>query len=103
MTHTEIFFLQVSVFNQVSTFLLSAMINNCKRHCDIHKWFKASYFFHKLIPQNTQMTTLYTNLLLYGTFTMIYYIRQELFLLSYGNQAMIKSAHCWSLSCDLHG
>ncbi len=28
-------------------------------------------------PQNTQMTTLYTNLSLYLTFTMIYYIRQE--------------------------
>ncbi len=25
------------------------------------------------------------------------------FLLSYGNQAMTKSAHWWSWSCDLHG
>ncbi len=47
--------------------------------CDLHTCltFKASFSFHKPIPQNTQMTTLYTNLSLYITFTMIYYIRQE--------------------------
>ncbi len=47
-----------------------------------HLWkphFKASFSVHKLIPKNTQMTTLYTNLSLYITFTMIYYIRQEQF------------------------
>ncbi len=38
---------------------------------------KATFSFHKLIPKNAQMTTLYTNWLLYITFTMIYYIRQE--------------------------
>ncbi len=38
---------------------------------------KAAFSFHKVIPKNTQMTTLYTNLSLYITFTMIYYIRQE--------------------------
>ncbi len=43
---------------------------------DNHK-FKAIFSFHKLIPQNAQMTTLYTNCSLYITFTIIYYIRQE--------------------------
>ncbi len=38
---------------------------------------KAPLSFHKPIPQNIQMTTLYTNWSLYITFTMIYYIRQE--------------------------
>ncbi len=38
---------------------------------------KASFSFHKRIPKNTHMTTLYTNLSLYITFTMINYIRQE--------------------------
>ncbi len=37
---------------------------------------KATFSVHKLIPQNAQMTTLYTNWSLYITFTMIYYIRQ---------------------------
>ncbi len=40
---------------------------------------KATFSFHKLIPKNAQMTTLYTNVSVYITFTMIYYIRQELF------------------------
>ncbi len=40
---------------------------------------KATFSFHKLIPKNAQMTTLYTNWPLYITFTMIYYIRQEYF------------------------
>ncbi len=35
---------------------------------------KATFSFHKLIPENAQMTTLYTNWSLYITFTMIYYI-----------------------------
>ncbi len=43
----------------------------------IHNDLKANLYFHKLIPRNTQMTTLYTNLSSYNTFTMIYYIRQE--------------------------
>ncbi len=38
---------------------------------------KATFSFHKLLQENAQMTTLYTNLSLYITFTMIYYIRQE--------------------------
>ncbi len=38
---------------------------------------KDTFSVHKLIPINTQMTTLYTNWSLYITFTMIYYIRQE--------------------------
>ncbi len=38
---------------------------------------KASFSVHNLIPKNAQMTTLYTNLSLYITFTMIYYVRQE--------------------------
>ncbi len=46
-------------------------------------YFKASFSVHKLIPQNTQMTTLFTNLSLYITFTMIYYIRQEPFVKVY--------------------
>ncbi len=37
---------------------------------------KTTFSVHKLIPKNTQMTTLYTNWLLYITFTIIY-IRQE--------------------------
>ncbi len=37
---------------------------------------KATFSVHKLIPKNTQMTTLYTICSLYITFTMIYYIRQ---------------------------
>ncbi len=110
--------------------------------------FKTTFSFHKIIPKNAQMTTLYTNYSLYITFTMIYYIRQESFcksfsslsyirrisglfianamlthwhvlskmktntslttlcshfLLSYSNQAMTKTAHWWSWSCDLHG
>ncbi len=41
------------------------------------RFIKAS-LFHKITPKNnTQMTTLYTNLLLYIAFTMNYYIRQE--------------------------
>ncbi len=43
----------------------------------IQYYFNASFSFHKLIPKNDQMTTLYTNLLLCITFTKIYYIRQE--------------------------
>ncbi len=39
--------------------------------------FKVTFFVHKLIPKNTQMTTLYIDWSLYITFTMIYYIRQE--------------------------
>ncbi len=35
---------------------------------------KATFSFHKLIPKNAQMTTLYTNWSLYTTLTMIYYI-----------------------------
>ncbi len=42
-----------------------------------HAYIKVTFSVHKLIPRNTQMTTLYTNLSLYITFTMIYYIRQE--------------------------
>ncbi len=38
---------------------------------------KATFSFHKIIPKNAQMTTLYINWSLYITFTMIYYIRQE--------------------------
>ncbi len=38
---------------------------------------KATFYVHKLIPTNAQMTTEYTNWSLYITFTMIYYIRQE--------------------------
>ncbi len=38
---------------------------------------KDSFSFHKLIPKNIQMTTLYTNLLLYITFTVIIYVRQD--------------------------
>ncbi len=38
---------------------------------------EVKFSFHKLIPKNTQMTILYTNLSLYITFTIIYYIRQE--------------------------
>ncbi len=37
--------------------------------------FKASFSFHKITPQNTHMTTLYTNLSLYITFAVISYIR----------------------------
>ncbi len=40
---------------------------------------KATFSVHKLIPKHTQMIILYTNWSLYITFTMIYYIRQELF------------------------
>ncbi len=43
----------------------------------LHPFIKATFSFHKLIPKNAQMTTVYTNWLLYITFTMIYYIRQE--------------------------
>ncbi len=53
-------------------------------------WFKASFSFYKLIPKNTQMTTLYTNLSLYITFTMIYYIRQEYFCKSFTSQSYIR-------------
>ncbi len=38
---------------------------------------KATFSVHKLIPKNAQMTTFYTNLSLYITFTIIYYIRQQ--------------------------
>ncbi len=38
---------------------------------------KVTFSFHKLIPINTQMTTLYNNWLLYITFIMIYYITLE--------------------------
>ncbi len=38
---------------------------------------KDSFTFHKRIPTNTKMTTLYTNWSLCITFTMINYIRQE--------------------------
>ncbi len=40
-------------------------------------YIKGTFSFHKLIPNNDQMSTLYTNLSLYTTFTMIYDIRQE--------------------------
>ncbi len=40
-------------------------------------YFKANFSVHKLIAQNDQMTTLYTNRLLYITFTMLIYIRHE--------------------------
>ncbi len=40
-------------------------------------YIKASFSLHKLFSKKTQMTTLYKNLPLYITFTMIYYIRQE--------------------------
>ncbi len=48
-------------------------------HTLIMRWtyIKATFSFYKLIPKNTQMTTLYTNWSLHMTFTMIYYIRQE--------------------------
>ncbi len=47
---------------------------------DTYSILKTSFSFHKLIPQNTQMTTIFTNLSLYITSTMIYYyIRQVLF------------------------
>ncbi len=42
--------------------------------------FKAFFSFHKIIPKNIQMTTLYTNLSLYITFTFINYIRQDNFV-----------------------
>ncbi len=45
-----------------------------------YKSVKATFSVHKLIPQNAQMTTLYTNWSLYITFTMIYYIRHEYFV-----------------------
>ncbi len=38
---------------------------------------KGTLSVHKLIPENAQMTTLYTNWSFYITFTMIFYIRQE--------------------------
>ncbi len=49
---------------------------------DIHILFanlyvKATFSFHKLIPKNAQMTSLYIHWSLYTIFTMIYYIRQE--------------------------
>ncbi len=50
----------------------------------------ATLSFHKLIPKNAQMTTLYTNLSLYITFTMIYYIRQELFGKCFSSLSYIK-------------
>ncbi len=40
----------------------------------IWKQLKATFSFHKLIQNYAQMTTSYTNLSLYITFTMIYYI-----------------------------
>ncbi len=36
----------------------------------------ATFSFHKLIPKDAQMTTLYTTWSLYTTYTMIYCIRQ---------------------------
>ncbi len=49
-------------------------MNDFRTSC---KSIKATVSFHKLIPKNAQMTTLYTNWSLYITFTLIYYIRQE--------------------------
>ncbi len=46
--------------------------NTCESFISI---LKLPFLF--IILKNTQMTTLYTNLSLYITFTMIYYIRQE--------------------------
>ncbi len=40
-------------------------------------FFKNTFSVHKLIQNNNQITTLYTNWSLYITFIMIYYIRQE--------------------------
>ncbi len=57
-----------------------------KIHCKIliscHTGFrfkivKVTFPVHKLITKNSQITTLYTNWLLYITFTLIYYIGQE--------------------------
>ncbi len=53
-------------------------------------YFQASFSFHKLIPKNTHMTTLYTNLSLYITFTMINYIRQESFCKSFSSLSYIR-------------
>ncbi len=39
----------------------------------VYSCFKSTFYIHKLIPKNTQITTLYTNWSLYITFTMIYY------------------------------
>ncbi len=49
----------------------------CNQLLNLYVHVKATFSFHKLIPKNTQMTTLYTYWSLYITFTMIYYIRQE--------------------------
>ncbi len=53
-------------------------------------YFKATFSFHKLIPKHAQMTTLYTNLSLYITFTMIYYIRQEKCCNSFSSLSYIR-------------
>ncbi len=58
------------VYNQ-NWFLTHFEIRNQLKH-DL--WI---FSFHKLIPRNTQMTTLYTYWSLYITFTMVYHIRQE--------------------------
>ncbi len=46
---------------------------------------KASFSFHNITPKNTQMTNLCTNLSLYITVTMIYYIRQEILCKSFSS------------------
>ncbi len=47
--------------------------------CDsqTNRLLKASFSFHNITKRQTQITILYTNLSLYITFIMIYYIRQE--------------------------
>ncbi len=62
-------------------------INDLKR---VLSYFKATFSVHKLIPNNTQRTTLDTNLSLYTTFTMIYYIRQEEFCKSFSSLSYIR-------------
>ncbi len=47
---------------------------HCQHNRQTHTHFKATFSFHQIIPQYAQMTTLYSNLSLYITFTMIYYI-----------------------------
>ncbi len=59
------------VSGQESVSFLTNSLHDVK-HC-----LKLPFLFINLSPKNTQMTTFYSNLLLYITFTVINYIRQE--------------------------
>ncbi len=61
-----------------------------RKQSNIRKLLKAAFSVHKLIPRNTQMTTLHTNWSLYITFTMIYYIRQESFCKRFSSLSYIR-------------